>query len=164
MAGSVCSGHAPPQAVREQVHSTIPNSGRVRLSGRGAVSGYGRHPRRRRDPEPEHPEVWLWFVCNGPHGERFDWGSDVPTLTRFMGERTEADPEFPAKARRLARECLVDEETELVYTALQVLAVVGQDEDRAAVDALVNDPDPEIAAAATCCRFELEQRRRRGRL
>ena len=37
------------------------------------MAHYGTHPRLVRDTPPPNDIVWHWFVCNGPHGERFEW-------------------------------------------------------------------------------------------
>jgi hypothetical protein len=33
---------------------------------------YGEHPPLKLAKDPSD-SVWFWFICNGPHGERFSW-------------------------------------------------------------------------------------------
>jgi hypothetical protein len=121
---------------------------------------YGKHLPIRLAKDPNDP-VWHWFIYNGPHGERFTWHSDlgftprgIEYLAKFIGERTEADPEFPVKARTVALEALQMENIVMKRTAIQVLCVVGSNDDIEQVQALLEHPDAEVVKDARCCLFE----------
>jgi hypothetical protein len=121
---------------------------------------YGNHPRLHEADDPADP-VWRWFILNGPHGERFAWHKESPVVPRdldllrqFISERTQGDSEFPAKARRVALRALELHDTVLIRTGIQVLTVLGQDDDLTRVRALRQHPDSDVAKDARCCLFE----------
>ena len=121
---------------------------------------YGSHPRLRDVPDPTDP-VWQWFVLNGPHGERFSWHREVPKARRdvellaaLIEEREGANPGFAARARSVALEALELSDLILVRTGIQVLAVVGTDEDLEGIKQFVRHPNPAVAIDARCCLFE----------
>jgi hypothetical protein len=121
---------------------------------------YGRHPRSRDVPDPSDP-VWQWFVRNGPHGERFSWHKEVPLaqrdielLAELIEERERANPGFATRTRSVALEALELNDAILVRTGIQVLAVVGTDEDLEHLKQFVHHPDPTVVIDARCCLFE----------
>ncbi len=125
------------------------------------MSYYGKHPSLKRDTKPVDSNVWHWFVCNGPHGERFSWHKeiavaprDIESLREFINERNDADPTFSEKARVVALEALLNSDLILVCTGIQVLAVVGEDRDLERVKELLDSPDDTVAMNARSCLFE----------
>jgi hypothetical protein len=124
------------------------------------MAWYGEHPRLKDAEDPADP-VWQWFILNGPHGDRFAWHKvsavmpkDLDLLRQFIGDRTEDDSEFPAKARRVALRALELKDPVLIRTGIQVLAVVGQADDLARVPELLDHPDSHVVKDARCCLFE----------
>ena len=125
------------------------------------MSYYGIHPSLKRDSEPIDSNVWHWFVCHGPHGERFNWHKetsvaprDIEFLRKFIAERNDSDPEFSKKARIIALESLNSEDHVLVCTGIQVLTIVGTDDDLDVMKELLYSPDKTISMNARCCLFE----------
>jgi hypothetical protein len=117
------------------------------------MSQYGTHPSRRWIEDPGDP-VWFWFVFNGPHGERFEWQRDVPTLRRFIEERDASSPGFTDSARSVALKAIQLPDVGMIRTALQVLCVVGTDEDLEVVRPLLQHAVDEVKVDARCCLFE----------
>ena len=124
------------------------------------MAWYGKHPRLHEADDPADP-VWRWFILNGPHGERFAWHKesavvprDVDLLRLFISERANNDSEFPAKARRVALRALELSNPVLIRTGIQVLTVLGQDDDLTRVQALRQHPDSDVAKDARCCLVE----------
>ena len=58
------------------------------------MTWYGKHPSLSLTDDPDNP-VWHWFLCNGPHGERFEWHKSsvaprsIDTLREFIAKITE---------------------------------------------------------------------------
>ncbi|HEX8235224.1 MAG TPA: hypothetical protein VF600_04655 [Abditibacteriaceae bacterium] len=128
---------------------------------------YGKHPPIRLANDPTDP-VWQWFIYNGPHGEQFTWHSElgftprgIEYLAQFIDERTEADAEFPAKARAVALQALDMEDVIMQRTAIQVLCVVGSDEDMKRIQLLLERPHADIVKDARACLFERGFKKRR---
>jgi hypothetical protein len=71
-------------------------------------------------------------------------------LEEVIDERTQQDPAFPEKARDIALMALDNERTSTVRRGIQVLAVVGREEDLPLVQRLLNHPDKKVAADARC--------------
>jgi hypothetical protein len=101
--------------------------------------------------------VWHWFVCNGPHGARFqshrDSAShirDVDLLREFISEREASNPGFSEKARLTAIEALDSEDAVLVATGIQVLTVVGTDDDIRPIQATTNHRNEDVKKHALC--------------
>jgi hypothetical protein len=123
------------------------------------MTQYGSHPSRRRIEDPSD-RVWLWFVFHGPHGERFAWPrergcrSDLDLLREFISEREASSPGFCASARAVALKAITLPDTVMIRTAVQVLCVVGTDEDLKLVEPLFEDGCEAIRVDATCCLFE----------
>ena len=122
---------------------------------------YGRHPSLKRDTEPIDDSLWHWFICHGPHGERFSWHRtiavaprDIEYLEIFIEERNETDPSFKVKARQIALEALENDDPIMVCTGIQVLTIVGEDADFKIIKDLVSTSNKEIAKNAKCCLFE----------
>ena len=125
------------------------------------MSHYGKHPSLKRDSEAIDSEVWHWFICNGPHGERFCWHKelsvaprDIDYLRKFIDERNDVDPTFIEKARLIALEALENSDPILVCTGIQVLAVVGKDSDLESIKKLLDSQIETVAVNARCCLFE----------
>jgi hypothetical protein len=124
------------------------------------MSGYGKHPRIGRTTEPIDTAVWHWFVCNGPHGERFRWPHefgrlrDIELLAEFINEKEDVHVGFIEKARVIAREALDNDDPVLVQTGIQVITVVGTDEDMSLVQKLLKHPNEQVVVNARCALFE----------
>jgi len=117
------------------------------------MTWYGPHSRLRAADNPADP-VWRWFILNGPHGERFEWHADLGRLREFISEHSDADAAFLEKARSVALRALELDDPVLVRTGLQVLAVVGREDDLPAIMKLRGNTDEAVAKDARCCLFE----------
>ena len=127
----------------------------------GPVTRYGEHPRLKRSTEPIDWTVWHWFVCHGPHGARFQWHRDSASHTRnidllreFILEREASAPGFSEKARLTAIEALGSEDAVLVATGIQVLAVVGTDDDMRLIQDAVHHRNKDVRKHARCALYE----------
>lgn len=125
------------------------------------MSIYGHHPPLKRDSEPIDNAVWHWFICNGPHGENFSWhkemsfgARDIDVLREFIEEKTNADHNFISKARVVAREALSNDNPIIICTAIQILAIIGDEIDFIKIKTLTDNSDENIAINARCCLFE----------
>lgn len=125
------------------------------------MAHYGTHPRLSRDTPSPNDAVWHWFVCNGPHGERFEWvdpvlgaGGGLRLLREFISERTSAFPEFEAHARVIAVESLQSEDPVLVLKGIHVLTAVGSDEEMMLVKPLATAENQEVSKHARTALFE----------
>ena len=105
--------------------------------------------------------MWFWFVFNGPHGGRFSWHSDTSTgksdldvLRDFIEEREASSPGFCDSARSVALKAIKLPDVVMIRTAIQVLCVVGTNEDLEVVKPLVKHTIDEIKLDARCCLFE----------
>jgi hypothetical protein len=122
---------------------------------------YGTHPPLRTASDPSDP-VWHWFLYNGPHGARFEWHhanhisvpSDINYLRAFIAERSEFDPEFEDKVRRVAIQALAHDEAVVIRTGIQVLVAVGTDEELGLVSPFLDYPDEKVRIDARCGLFE----------
>jgi hypothetical protein len=121
---------------------------------------YGEHPPLKLAKDPSDP-VWHWFICNGPHGERFSWAREIAVapddlllLKEFIDEKISFDPEFEAKARTVALQSLDISNVAMVRKAIQVLCIIGTDKDMELIKELVLADDEEIVKDAKCCLFE----------
>ncbi len=128
--------------------------------GKGILFMYGSHPSIRLAVDPSDP-VWHWFLFNGPHGEGFTWHNALPftprgieSLAKFIDERTQVDAAFPEKARAVALQALDMEDAVMQRTAIQVLCVVGSEEDMERVQRLLEHPDEDVIKDARTCLFE----------
>jgi hypothetical protein len=118
------------------------------------MTQYGSHPSRRWIEDPSDP-VWFWFVFNGPHGERFSWDRyHIDLLRKFIEEHEASSPGFTDSARAVAVKASKLPDAVMIRTAIQVLCVVGTDEDIEALRPLLNDAAEEIRVDARCCFFE----------
>ena len=118
------------------------------------MTQYGTHPSRRWIEDPSDP-VWFWFVFNGPHGERFSWDRDTVDLLRdFIQERETSAPGFADSARAVALKAIKLADDVMIRTAVQVLCIVGTEEDLEVIKPLLEHPDEEIRKDARCCLFE----------
>jgi hypothetical protein len=79
---------------------------------------------------------------------------DLDLLRQFISERAAGDSEFRARARRVALRALELNDPVLIRTGIQVLAVVGQDDDLSRIQALLRHSDSNVAKDARCCLFE----------
>jgi hypothetical protein len=120
---------------------------------------YGTHPSLKLAEDPTDP-VWRWFILNGPHGERFKWERfgelprDIEYLRKFIDERTISDPEFSERARIVALKALKSHNVVLTKTAIQVLTVLGTDDDMNIVRDFVGCENTDIDKEAKCALFE----------
>ncbi len=123
------------------------------------MTHYGKHPPLRDAPHPDDP-VWQWFVLNGPHGEAFRWAKDTPArrdlelLREFIQQNETSSPGFENRAHAVAREALTLENPVLVRTGIQVLTVIGDEDDLAVIETLLRHPDPRVARDAGAALFE----------
>jgi len=125
------------------------------------MTKYGKHESLSLADDPADP-VWRWFILNGPHGESFQWvrykslpkhlPNDLGYLTKFIEERSLLYPNFKEKARRISRICLQRSNSILIRTAIQVLTVIGTDEDMELVKDFLNDEAAQNDAK--CALFE----------
>ncbi len=129
------------------------------------MTQYGAHPSRRWIEDPGDP-VWFWFVFNGPHGERFSWHRDIPRgasdlelLRDFIGERQASSSGFFDSVRAVALKAIRLPDVLMIRTAIQVLCVVGTDEDLEIIRPFLKHAVEEIKADARCCLFERGVRR-----
>lgn len=116
--------------------------------------------------DPADP-AWIWLVRDGPHGRDFTWNASrgeprgfvgLDLLRRFVAERTEQDPGFPADARDAATKAMRSSDLELARKGVQVLAVLGGPELAPEIAALTELNEPELAGDARACLFELRRR------
>jgi hypothetical protein len=124
------------------------------------MTSYGAHPSRRWIEDPGDP-VWFWFVFNGPHGESFAWHRDSPRsgggldlLRKIVEEREALQPGFCESARRVAVKALNLPDAVMIRTAIQVLCIVGTDEDLESIRTLLTHELEAIRVDAQCCLFE----------
>jgi hypothetical protein len=123
------------------------------------MAQYGSHPSRRWIEDPGDP-VWFWFVFNGPHGERFSWHRDITgrssldVLRDFIEEREASSSGFTDSARSVALKAIKLPDVVMIRTAIQVLCVVGTNEDLKVVKPLLKHTIDEIKVDAQCCLFE----------
>ena len=129
---------------------------------------YGKHPRLSRKPPESNDLVWHWFVCNGPHGSRFEWvnpmlgaGGELRLLREFIGEQAAAIPDFEARAREISIESLQSSDPVLVLKGIHVLTAIGTDEEIRLVMPLADSEIPEIAKHARTALFERGVRKKR---
>jgi hypothetical protein len=120
---------------------------------------YGRHESLKLADNPSDP-AWRWFILNGPHGERFQWkrygelSRDIETLEKFIDERSTDDVEFKNKIRDISLSSLSKDNDILIRTAIQVLTIVGDEDDMQIVGNFVNDENTDIKNDAKCALFE----------
>jgi hypothetical protein len=124
------------------------------------MTSYGPHPSRRWIEDPSDP-IWFWFVFNGPHGESFSWHRDTPRsggsldlLRKILDEREALQPGFCESARGVALRALNLPDVVMIRTAIQVLCVVGTDDELGGIVTLLNHELETIRVDARCCLFE----------
>jgi hypothetical protein len=118
-------------------------------------------------------EGWYWFMCRGPHGSSFTWGASrlgppsyvgIEHLRKVIDERTANDSDTPVRLRAIARAATGSSDAEVMRRALQVLAVVGTNEDVPLIEGLAVHSRDVIARDAKAALFELKRLlRREGR-
>tara|TARA_Y100001963_G_scaffold157876_1_gene255512 strand:+ start:48 stop:443 length:396 start_codon:yes stop_codon:yes gene_type:complete len=124
------------------------------------VSHYGKHPSLKRETEPVDTATWHWFICNGPHGELFQWHtncigeSDVVYLRKFIDQKAEANPEFINYARVIALEALSNSDPVIVCKGIQVLTILGSDNDLFNMKNLLESDNESVVKNAKSCLFE----------
>jgi hypothetical protein len=120
---------------------------------------YGRHESLKLADDQGDP-AWRWFILNGPPGERFQWKrygtlpSDIEMLEEFIDERGADDSEFRNKIRGISVSLLAKNNSVLIRTAIQVLTVVGNEEDMQLVQHFVDSEDLDVKNDARCALFE----------
>ncbi len=125
------------------------------------MSLYGKHESLSLADKPDDP-AWRWFILNGPHGKRFKWDKntilpkekDIQFLDKFIEKRTESDSEFKRKIRDIALLALERENPILIRTAIQVLTIVGSDEDMDLIQQFVESENIDIRNDSKCALFE----------
>lgn len=122
------------------------------------MSIYGEHPPMRFAAESGDP-VWQWFIYNGPHGARFTWHNEygsrgLDVLGEFINKLAEDDPDFRMKAQQVARQALQSENVVMQRKAIQVLTIVGTEEDMESVQQALNSANSDVVKDARCCLFE----------
>jgi hypothetical protein len=125
------------------------------------MSLYGKHESLSLADKPDDP-AWRWFILNGPHGERFKWNrntslpeeKDIQFLDNFIEERAGSDSEFKSKIRDIALLVLERGNPILIRTAIQVLTIVGSDEDMSLIQQFVESDNIDIQNDAKCALFE----------
>ena len=120
---------------------------------------YGTHPSMKLAEDPTDP-VWRWFILNGPHGDRFRWERfgdlprDIEYLQLFIDERKMSNVDFPARARQVSLKALQSDNAIFVRTAIQVLTVIGTDEDMKIIGDFIYSENADIVKDAKCSLFE----------
>jgi hypothetical protein len=122
----------------------------------------GKHPGRIRKNPAHDDAAWYWFVCDGPHGERFQWashpvlrpGGDLRLLRKSISEIAAARPEFESHARAIAVDSLQSEDIALVLKAIHVLAAIGTDAEMQMVIPLTEATNADVAKHARAALFE----------
>ena len=124
------------------------------------MTSYGKHPSLRAASDPTDL-VWHWFILNGPHGETFKWQKDVPNaprdlevLEKFIEENSRANANFRIRAREIALEALEMDDPVLIRKAIQVLTVVGTDEEMLSVARFLDHAVPTVSKDARTALFE----------
>ena len=124
------------------------------------MTSYGKHPSLRKAPDPADP-VWNWFILNGPHGESFVWHKenalapkDLDILSDFIERNSETNPNFRSRAREVSLDALGMEDPVLIRTGIQVLTVVGTDEDMSLIRSFLNHANRAVARDARSALFE----------
>jgi hypothetical protein len=111
-------------------------------------------------------DVWQWFVTRGPHGSEFTWGQTRSSPPGYVGlthledivaREEKARPGFSTRARSVALAALGSSHPDLVRRGLQVLGVVGTGTDLESVKPLAGSQDPQVAADAKACIFQLKR-------
>lgn len=123
------------------------------------VALYGKHENLKLGGDPSD-SAWRWFILNGPHGERFQWTRfgalprDIEFLEKFINEREDTDFGFREKIREISLKSLDLDNITLIRTAIQVLTIVGNDDDIKLVAQFVEDENIDIQNDAKCALFE----------
>jgi len=120
---------------------------------------YGKHESLKIADDPSDP-AWRWFILNGPHGERFQWTRfgtlprDIEYLEEFINEREDTYSGFRKKIREISLTTLNGDNIVLIRTAIQVLTIVGNDDDLKLLDQFVEHENIDIQNDAKCGLFE----------
>jgi hypothetical protein len=111
--------------------------------------------------------VWSWLLTRGPHGPSFEWGKrprtpnrirDLNYLRESISAQTSTDPSFPVDLRHAALELLAEENPEFIRRALQVLSVVGLNEDADTLKSFLDHDDALVRKDAQASLFELGEK------
>ena len=120
---------------------------------------YGKHESLKLADDPSD-SAWRWFILNGPHGEQFQWNrfgtlpKDIEYLEKFINEREDTELGFREKIREISLKSLDRDNIILIRTAIQVLTIVGNDDDIKLVVQFVEDENIDIQNDAKCALFE----------
>lgn len=115
--------------------------------------------------DPADP-MWHWLLDRGPHGPSFTWATSrheppgvvgIELLRKLIRQFSDEDAEFTTRSREIARCALASSHSELVRRGLQVLAVVGTEEDRESIRRLREHRIEGVARDAKAALFELER-------
>src|SRR6267142_7057756 len=107
--------------------------------------------------------VWPWLMTRGPHGLLFEWGQNpggprdfrcLELLRTSIHEQTAADESFPSEVRSAALELLATDDSEFIRRGLQVLSVVGNEEDDEFIRSFLEHPDTNVRKDARASLFE----------
>jgi hypothetical protein len=113
-------------------------------------------------------ETWRWLVLTGPHGPSFSWSQRTSEPAGYVGlqqlheiiqEKADQDPAFRTRARAVARQALMTDDTVVLRRGIQVTGALGLVTALPRVEELGGHPNPSIAADARACLFELRQHR-----
>lgn len=125
---------------------------------------YGSHPSINNADDPSDP-VWRWFILNGPHGEKFRWDREIPgfkksleLLVEFIEERSTSIPDFKDRARLIALRAITMEDPTCVRKGIQVLTILGTDEDIEMIRNFLSHLDEDVKKDAKCCLFERKRK------
>ena len=120
---------------------------------------YGNHVNLNLADDPAD-SAWRWFILNGPHGERFKWvqykqlPKDIEYLNKLIEEYAENIPDFKNKIRQIALVTLRRKNEILIRTAIQVLTIVGTDDDMNLIQPFISSENKDIQNDAKCALFE----------
>jgi len=116
--------------------------------------------------DPADP-VWLWFLKRGPHGPSFSWSQTrreppgyvgVVHLQEIVEEQAVIDPGFVSRAKEIVAMALTSKNPEVLRRAIQVAAVLGDEDELKAISGMVKHTDASVAADARASAFHLKKR------
>ena len=100
-----------------------------------------------------------WFTGNGPHGPHFSWHREIhgysalEHLRSVIAEQTGRNPGFSTAVRDIALQAISLGDTTLMRRAIQVLCVVGTDDDLVSLGQLSQHPNESLRKDLRACLF-----------